>query len=252
MAPSARPDIRVICFDLGYTLINFEGDFYQVLSDSYLALGESLIRAGLTINAETFSRKFERTIAEYYRTREIDMIERPVEGYLNQTLSDFGYSALPDDVIQNALNDMYRLTESYWHLEADALETLETLKVMGFSLGLITNAANAANSNRLIDKFGLRHFFDAILISADEMIRKPDTRIYARALHRLNAEPKQAVMVGDTLTADIQGAQNTGLFAVWIKRRAVRFVNLSLQLNFHPDATIDDLIELPEVIKTLK
>ncbi len=252
MTLNARPDVSVVFFDLGYTLINFEGDFHQVLSDSYLALAESLVRSGIQIDPMVFSSKFEQTISEYYRTREIDLIERPVESYLNQTLCDFGYSTLPDEIIQKALTDMYQFSESFWHLEPDAITTLKTLKGSGYQLGLITNAANAPDSNRLIDKFQLRDFFEVILISAEEKIRKPDTRIYSRALQRLKIFPDQAVMVGDTLTADILGAQNSGMHAIWIKRRADRPENHNLLTTIQPDAVIDTLTELPAVLQTLE
>jgi len=251
MTPNARSSVSVVFFDLGYTLINFEGNFYKVLTDSYLALAESLVRSGVQIEPQDFSRKFEQTISEYYRTREIDLIERPVESYLNQTLTDFGFSGLPDEIIQKALSDMYRLSESYWHLEPDALDTLETLKSYGYRLGLITNAANAPDSNRLIDKFNLRGFFETVLISAEEKIRKPDTRISSRALQRMEISPNQAVMVGDTLTADILGAQNTGIRGIWIKRRAARFENQNLLPTIQPDAVIDSLAELPAVLQVL-
>lgn len=251
MALNARSNVSVVFFDLGYTLINFEGDFHQVLSDAYLALAESLVRSGVPIVPQDFSIRFEQTISEYYRTREIDLIERPVESYLNQTLCDFGYSTLPDEIIQKALSDMYQLSESCWYLEPDALETLKTLKSNGYRLGLITNAANAPDSNRLIDKFQLRGFFDAILISAEEKIRKPDTRIYSRAMQKLEISPNQAAMVGDTLTADILGAQNSGMYGVWLKRRADRPENLNLLSTIEPDAVIDSLIELPVVLLSL-
>lgn len=251
MALNARSNVCVVFFDLGYTLINFEGDFHKVLSDSYLALAESLVHSGISVDPQAFSTKFEQTISEYYRTREIDLIERPVESYLIQTLCDFGYSTVPDETIQKVLTDMYQLSESYWHLEPDALDTLKTLKSNAYRLGLITNAANAPDSNRLIDKFQLRGFFDAVLISAEEKIRKPDTRIYSRAMQKMEISPSQAVMVGDTLTADILGAQNSGMYGVWIKRRAERHENQNFLTTIQPDAVIDNLAELPTVLKNL-
>ncbi len=252
MTLSESPKINAVFFDLGFTLINYEGDFFQGLSDSYHALTVSLIGSGFPLNAEEFTRKFDQIISEYYRTREIDLIERPVEKYLNQTLSAFGYDNIPDEIIQAALSEMYRVTEDCWQIEPDTITTLEKLKDQGYRLGLITNAANSPDSNNLIDRFGLRRFFDAILISADEKIRKPDTRIYARALKRLDVTPDEAAMVGDTLTADILGAQNTGMYGVWIKRRAKRPENQNLKVSITPDAEIETLSELPEAILSLK
>jgi putative hydrolase of the HAD superfamily len=122
------------------------------------------------------------------------------------------------------------------------------LKDLGLRLGLISNAANADNVNRLIDLFELRPYFEAIVISAIEGIRKPDTRIYSRALARLQTPAEYAVMVGDTLTADIQGAQNAGLRAVWITRYANRPENQLLADSITPDAVIESLSELPALL----
>lgn len=251
MALMDAPSIKVIFFDLGFTLINFDGDFYQGINDSYVALAGSLVNLGIPIKIEDFTRKFDQIISEYYRAREIDLIERPVERYLDQTLAAFGYENVSEEIIQSALTEMYKETEAQWQIEPDAIRTLEKLKAHGYRLGLITNAANSPDSNRLIDKFDLRRFFDAILISADEKIRKPDTRIYSRALKKMNVKPDEAVMVGDTLTADILGAQNTGLYGIWIKRRAARPENQNLKTVITPDAVIETLDELPAVIQTL-
>lgn len=245
------PSIKVIFFDLGFTLINYEGDFYQGINNSYAALAGSLVNLGIPIKIDAFTRKFDQIISEYYRTREIDLIERPVERYLDQTLAFFGYENVSEETIQSALTEMYKETEAQWQIEPDAIRTLEILKEQGYRLGLITNAANSPDSNRLIDKFNLRRFFDAILISADEKIRKPDTRIYSRALKRMNVKPDEAVMVGDTLTADILGAQNSGMYGIWIKRRADRPENRNLKADITPDAVIETLDELPDAIRSL-
>jgi HAD superfamily hydrolase (TIGR01509 family) len=110
-------------------------------------------------------------------------------------------------------------------------------------LGIITNAANAANANRLIDRNGLREYFDVIVISAEERIRKPDARIYARALERMQLPAASALMVGDSLTADVWGAQNAGLRAVWIKRELPFTKNYGGTTT--PNAVITSLAELP-------
>jgi putative hydrolase of the HAD superfamily len=251
MVFAPHPPFDVVFFDLGYTLINFEGSFSQALSDSYHALAISLVRSGISLDPDAFSLKFENAISEYYRTREIDLIERPVEGYINQVLADLGYASQPDDIIQKALNEMYYVTESYWNLESDALPTLEELKARGFRLGLITNAANAPDSNRLIDKFDLRKYFEVVLISAEEKIRKPDVRIFRRAINLMQVLPDQAIMVGDTLKADIHGAQKAGIQGIWINRRADRPENEHAIKTIKPDAIISQLSELLQAIYSL-
>lgn len=244
--------IRAILFDLGYTLIDFVGDYKHVIGESYLVLAQSLRAAGYKIDTQEFAHRFDQTISDYYRARDEDLIERPIELYLAQVLASFEIFDPLKNLIVNALENMYRATERHWQLESDALSTLQVLKGSGLRLGMITNAANANNANRLIDLFELRPFFELILISAEEKIRKPDSRIYARALAKLDLPAKQVVMVGDTLTADILGAQNAGLRAIWITRRADRPENHRVAADIKPDAVIESLSELQSALQMLQ
>jgi FMN phosphatase YigB (HAD superfamily) len=58
-------------------------------------------------------------------------------------------------------------------------------------------------------------------------------------------------MVGDTLGADILGAQNAGIYAIWITRRADVPANRAHQDTIHPDAAIDSLAEIPGLLEKL-
>lgn len=243
--------IQVVLFDLGYTLINFEGDYRQVMAESYLVLAQSLRAAGYPIDTREFAERFDRIINAYYRARDEDLIERPIEQYLAQVLASYEIFDARKSLVQSALENMYLATERHWQIENDTLPTLQILKDAGYRLGMITNAANADNVNRLIDMFELRPYFEVILISAVERIRKPDTRIYTRALTRLEVPSANAVMVGDTLTADILGAQNAGLRAVWLTRLADRPEN-HRNKDIKPDVVIESLTDLPAALIALQ
>ena len=240
---------QAVFFDLGFTLIHFQGDYPSVLLDSYYSLARALKREGYLFEVDEFVRRFKNALADYHQSRDIDLIERPVETYLTRVLNTFGHIEPPESVTRNALAEMYQTTEAYWQLMPDTLATLRQLQRTGYRLGLISNAANADNVNRLIDRCGLRGFFEVLLISAVEKIRKPDRRIYARALNLLHLTPDRAVMVGDTLTADIIGAQNAGLRAAWVTSRASHPENLRARPHVNPDAVIDQLSELPYALQ---
>lgn len=71
----------------------------------------------------------------------------------------------------------------------------------------------------------LRHcaldgLIDALVVSEEEGISKPDPEIFRRALARVGCAASAAVMVGDSWTADIAGARAAGLRAVWFNRHA--------------------------------
>jgi putative hydrolase of the HAD superfamily len=245
---SENQAIEVIFFDLGFTLINFEGDFRKAMNESYLALARSLIKSGCKFNDHEFAKKYREIISNYYRGREVDLIERPVEESLHKTLAYFSEDHLAESVIEQAIAAMFSVTESYWCIESDVHETLNQLKEKGLRLGLISNASNTPDINRLIDGHGLRKYFDIIVISAEEKIRKPDARIFQRALNKIGVKPENAIMVGDTLTADILGAQQVGMRGIWIDRRAERPENMSLMDHIKPDSIIHDLNTLVDIV----
>lgn len=247
MCPASTP-ARAVFFDLGYTLINFEGDYQALITKSYFVLARALTQAGYPVEAGAFVERFNTILSDYYQSRDEDLIERPVELFLARVLNWLGHPEPPREVIRAALAEMYQTTEAHWQLAPGAGDVLALLQHEGYRLGLISNAANADNANRLIDRFGLRGFFEVILISAVEKIRKPDQRIYTRALKNLRVPPERAVMVGDTLTADILGAQNAGMRTVWITTRADHPENTRVCDQITPDAVIHHLAELPAIL----
>jgi HAD superfamily hydrolase (TIGR01662 family) len=222
--------LPVLLFDLGFTLINFEG---------------------CPIDAQKFAAKFSEIISEYHRCRAVDLIERPVEEFFEKTLTFFSIENLPTEVTVNAINAMYTYTESWWKVEKDAHETLRRLKAMGYRMGLISNASNSPDLNRLIDNHRLRDYFEIIVISADEGIRKPDPQIFLHTLSRMGVKPEDAIMIGDTLPADILGARNVGMRSVWITRRADRQENSEVAGTIQPDFEIEDLSSLVDLVAGL-
>ncbi|PKO02254.1 MAG: hypothetical protein CVU43_08750 [Chloroflexi bacterium HGW-Chloroflexi-5] len=243
-----KKKLSVILFDLGFTLINFEGDFHQAMRESYLAMADSLLASGCKIERQTFAGKFYEAISQYYRNRAVDLIERPVEETLLKTLHHFDVHHLDEPVLAEAVKAMYLYTEAWWKLEPDTHETLTTLRNMGYRLAIISNASNTPDLNRLIDNHNLRHYFELVVISAEEGIRKPDPRIFTKTLKKLGTQPESAIMVGDTLPADVLGAQNSGIKSVWITRRANRPENNDVIESIQPDYKIPDLTSLVSLV----
>jgi putative hydrolase of the HAD superfamily len=244
--------LLVLLFDLGFTLINFEGDFKKAMKESYIALANSLVNSGVAVDPQQFAKKFFEVISEYYRNRAIDLIERPVEETLQKTLAAFSIDYLPETILQEAVKAMYTYTESWWKIEPDTHPTLKKLQKKGYRLGLISNASNSADLNRLIDHHKLRKYFEIVVISADEGIRKPDPRIFTKALMKMGVRSENALMVGDTLPADILGARLTGMRSVWVTRRADRSENNEVKELIKPDYAIPDVASLVPLLEQLE
>jgi putative hydrolase of the HAD superfamily len=122
----------------------------------------------------------------------------------------------------------------------DAAPTLATLRASGRKLGLITNGSVSMQSRKL-ECLALSPVFDVTLISDAEGVTKPDSRIFHRALERLNASPANAVFVGDHPDIDVAGARAAGMRAIWRRDPAVSRV-------VEADAIIDDVSGLLELL----
>jgi len=98
-------------------------------------------------------------------------------------------------------------------------DTMDALKrfSQGYALGLLTNGTPDLQ-RRKMEGAGVAAYFDQILISGDIGFRKPDKRVFETILTRLNAGPETSLMIGNSLTSDVQGAQGIGMRTVWINR----------------------------------
>ena len=246
-----NPHLRypVALFDLGSTLIYFSGDWPEVSRQGQATLVHTLLQAGLKLDQAAFGAQLQDRLNEYFAGRDADLVEHTTGATLLTLLAEWGYPDPPQALVQHALRVMYQVSEVYWHVEAESQLALETLHQQGYRLGLISNAADDANVQRLVDKAGLRSYFDVILTSAAQGIRKPHPRIFQSALGYWQAAPSQAIMVGDTLSADIQGANDLGLFSVWVTRRAAPQDSPSDPIQ--PGATLENVGELPGLLRSL-
>lgn len=96
---------------------------------------------------------------------------------------------------------------------AGAVALLRALGQHG-AIGVISNNVTAEQTGK-IDACGLRDHIDALVISEDVGIAKPDPAIFHHALGRVGARAEDAVMIGDSWSADILGARAAGIRALW-------------------------------------
>jgi HAD superfamily hydrolase (TIGR01549 family) len=121
----------------------------------------------------------------------------------------------PSDV--EAVARAYR--EAYRHNRQEVPGALDLLAALQGSaaIGIVTNNV-AAEQRQKLAEFGFDRRVDAVVISEDVGITKPDPGIFRIALDRLGCDAASAVMVGDAWGTDIVGARSAGLRAVWFNR----------------------------------
>lgn len=120
-------------------------------------------------------------------------------------------------------------------------EMLNELKQQGYLLGIITNGRGRFQA-RAIDGLGIRDYFDAILISEVEQVRKPQVEIFQRALDRLGVAALDCVFVGDHPEADIAGAKSVMMKTIWKRNSSWTEVK-------EADAIINELDEIPSILE---
>jgi putative hydrolase of the HAD superfamily len=94
-----------------------------------------------------------------------------------------------------------------------ARDLLRVLRPHG-AIGVISNNLVAEQQGKM-DVCRLREHVDALVVSEEAGAAKPDPAIFVEALRRLGAAPGEAVMIGDSWSADILGARAAGIRAVW-------------------------------------
>jgi putative hydrolase of the HAD superfamily len=240
-----------LIFDLGSTLIYFDGYWPDISAQADHIMLRHLQKAGIELDEGTFLVNYRRQVDDYYQERESEFIEYTMMYVLRDTLAKWGYKDLPDNLLRQALDAAYAVSQAYWRPEADASATLQSLRRNGYRLGLISNAADDQDVQQLVDQAQIRPFFDHILTSAAEGIRKPNPRIFQIMLDTWGLPAHRVAMVGDTLGADILGARNAGIFGIWITRRADSPANRAHAETIIPDAKIATLSELPFLLENL-
>jgi FMN phosphatase YigB (HAD superfamily) len=100
----------------------------------------------------------------------------------------------------------------------DTLTTLSVLQARGYQLGVVTNRLWGGPPFVLgMEAIGLLRYFDPLkmAVSADLGVRKPAPEIFLHALRAHDVRPEETVMVGNSLAADVKGAREIGILAVW-------------------------------------
>lgn len=242
--------IKGLIFDLGNTLMYMDGEWETVLTQGGTDLGEFLVQRGFAIDPTQFGTAYlslRRSL--WLRSRE-EQVEYTADYALLTLLADLGYEDVSRDLIQQAVDAFFSFEESLWTTYADSQATLGEFSQRGYRLALISNATYDPLIQRLVDKGGLRRWFNIALSSAGVGIRKPSPKIFQIVLNQWGFSPSESVMIGDTLRYDILGAHNSGMKAI----RAAWDLDPTYDEGADaivPDATAESLTHLIEMVIAL-
>lgn len=218
--------VKAVLFDLDGTLLDRNLSVHNFIKEQYERLNMSLGH----IPKDRFTTKFTELDCRGYVWKdkvyrklvdEFEIKELTWEFLLKDYLTHFKNSCIPF----SNLNSM-----------------LEELKHYNIALGMITNGKGKFQTDN-IKSLGIEQYFDTILVSETEGLKKPDARIFEKALKNLDVSANEGVFVGDHPENDVKAAKNVGMIGIWKKDDHWG--------HAEADYIIDDLSELPLIIGDL-
>ena len=203
--------LEAVLFDWGDTLIEFAYD-PELVAVGHRA-GLAAVGNGDLPDVAALTEHFREHYEPFFWTPgTIEEIEYP--GLIRELLREFGLE-VDDEALGRFLEAEHEAWEPARRLAANTHALLESLRERGLKLGLVSNAFDPGwLLHRDLEQMGLADRLDFAVFSSEVGFRKPDPRIFERALEALGVAPENALFVGDRLYEDVRGAGELGMTTV--------------------------------------
>ena len=212
MRRDRRSAVRTVLFDLDDTLFDHRHSNVYALTRL-----QELHHCFQSVDPATLERRYVELLHDLFPrvlSGEITIQEsRRIR--FHRLLEEYG----GDEAAREATSVAAEYIQHYrdrWRPVPGALELLDALRPH-VRIGIVTNGVVPEQSDKIrICDFGPR--LDAVVISGEAGLSKPDPAIFHLALARLDSSAGEAVMVGNSWEDDIVGARDANLSAVWMNR----------------------------------
>lgn len=227
--------IKAVLWDLDGTLLNFkEAEAYSLQkSFDILGLGEC---------TDAMREMYSKINLKYWQM--LERGEMSKEDILVERFREFLQVYQMDDTKAEALRVEY---ESHLgdiiSLEEDALKVVEALhgKVQQY---IVTNGRGPLQKQRLADS-GIDKWMDGVFISDEIGIEKPMKGFFDVVLEAIEGvKPEEMVIIGDSLTSDMQGGNNAGILCCWYNPK-----HAVCEKELRIDYEIDSLAQVLTIIE---
>ena len=225
-----------------FVLLDLDDTLYDFHKAERIALVKTLQAFGLESNTHII-RRYSEINAALWRLLEQGKLTRDKLKEQRYRLL-FEESGIDADPIKAARTYEHNL--SIGHYFIDGAEDLLEALYRDFELYLVTNGSVDIQSSRIASG-KIERFFRGIFISEAVGFNKPDVVFFETVFARIpNFEKEKAVIVGDSLSSDIQGGKNAGITTVWFHSS-----EQAVEPAVNPDHQICSLLELPSLLKSL-
>ena len=223
-------NIQHIFFDLDHTLWDFD-------KNSGLTFGKIFEIHEVDVSLEKFLNVYEPINFKYWKLyREEKVTKQELRyGRLKDTFNEIDIS-LSDQLIDNLSEDYIVYLSSFNYVFDSTYDVLDYLNAK-YELHIITNGFEEAQEKKM-KASNLRKYFNTVTNSEMVGVKKPNPKIFNFAMDLANAKPEHSVMIGDSLEADIKGAIDVGMQALYFDYKNLDY-NDSYQRITHLSALKD-------------
>ena len=240
-------DIRALVFDVNGTLIDILTD--EGMEEIYRSLRHFLALQGIDLERGQLRDLYFRLMKEQQAASPEPYPEYDAVAIWRKIIAAHGTDytqSLPDAKLQQMslfLAEMYRsISRKRLQLYPYVLETLNKLQSR-YPMAIVTDAQSAYARGEL-HKVGLLDYFSPIVISGDYGYRKPDVRLFHKALESMGVAAEHTLFIGNDMYRDTYGAQQAGMKTVMYNSQQ----GDKIYAGVSPDFTISDYRDLLNIL----
>ncbi len=218
-------------FDLDDTILDF-------CAAERRALTHTLQDVGVTPTDEILSRYSEINLSQWKRLEKGEITRQEVkEGRYRLLFAEYGIAASP--VETTAIYEKYL---ACGHIFMQGAQRLLDDLYGKYDMYIVSNGTLSVQKGRIASA-DIAKYFKGIFISEQIGADKPDKAFFDKCFAQIaDFNPKNAVIIGDSLSSDIQGGINAGIATVWYNPRGGK------PTVIFPDYEISDLAELKKIL----
>ena len=216
-------NITDIFFDLDHTLWDFE-------KNSALAFEKVLRKHIINVNLDEFLGYYVPLNLKYWELYRHEKVTQELLRYgrLKDTFDLLHYK-IDDQTIDLLSKEYIHYLPQFNHLFEGAIEVLDYLQSK-YKLHIITNGFQEVQAGKMKNS-GIDKYFQTITNSEMAGVKKPNPKIFEYALSKANVAKQNAIMIGDCIDADVNGALNFGIDAIHFNENKIEIPNHIKQVN---------------------
>lgn len=197
-----------LLFDIDNTILDFE-------QDERVALIKTLKENNLPHNDETVKLYSHFNALMWKKFENGEATKADIQNKRFSMLID--HLGVKSNKTPREINDMYEVNLRLGGIPIDGTkEVLDTLKKEGYRLYGVTNGLKLSQENRGRHS-GIDVFFEKVFISECVGYQKPTKEYFDFVFENIDEKDKSKILlIGDSLSSDIKGAQNAGIDSLWI------------------------------------